>query len=101
MRAAYGRYPGDRGLAELVTELLGVSPRFAALWAEQDVAERRPVVKRVAHPGLGPLEFECRVLLVPETDQRLVVYVATPGSPTHEAFRRVGEAGVGVDQLGT
>ncbi|MEV4770138.1 helix-turn-helix transcriptional regulator [Micromonospora humida] len=91
LRAAYGRYPGDRGLAELVTELLGVSPRFAALWAEHDVATRRPVVKRVAHPELGPLEFECRVLLVPESDQRLIVYTAVPGSPTREVFRRLGE----------
>ncbi|SCG68073.1 helix-turn-helix transcriptional regulator [Micromonospora coxensis] len=91
LRAAYGRYPGDRGLTELVTELLGVSPRFAALWAEHDVAQRRPVTKRVAHPELGPLEFECRVLLVPETDQRLIVYTAAPGSPTHEVFRRLAE----------
>ncbi|MBQ0894479.1 helix-turn-helix domain-containing protein [Micromonospora sp. U56] len=91
LRAAYGRYPGDRGLAELVTELLGVSARFAALWAEHDVAERRPVVKRVTHAELGPLEFECRVLLVPETDQRLIVYTAAPGSPTREVFRRLAD----------
>ncbi|MCM0676618.1 helix-turn-helix transcriptional regulator [Micromonospora phytophila] len=91
LRAAYGRYPGDRGIAELVTELLGTSPLFARLWAEHDVEERRPVVKRVAHPQLGPLEFECRVLHVPETDQRLIVYVPEPGSPTAAAFHRVAE----------
>ncbi|GAA4565494.1 helix-turn-helix transcriptional regulator [Micromonospora coerulea] len=91
LRAAYGRYPADRAIAELVTELLGVSPRFAALWAEHEVGERRPTVKRVAHPELGPLEFECRVLHVPETDQRLIVYVPEPGSATQAAFRRVAE----------
>ncbi|MGW1057362.1 helix-turn-helix transcriptional regulator [Micromonospora rubida] len=91
LRAAYGRYPGDRGLAEMVTELLGVSPRFAGLWAEHDVAERRPVVKRVPHPELGPLEFECRVLHVPDADQRLIVYVAAPGSPTEAVFHRLAE----------
>ncbi|MFJ6195401.1 helix-turn-helix transcriptional regulator [Micromonospora sp. NPDC092111] len=91
LRAAYGRYPGHRVLVDLVTELLGVSSSFAALWAEHDVADRRPVVKRVAHPKLGPLEFECRVLLVPESDQRLIVYTAAPGSPTREVFRRLGE----------
>jgi hypothetical protein len=91
LRAAYGRYPGDRGVEELVTELLGVSPRFAQLWAEHDVAERRPVVKRVVHPELGPLEFECRVLHVPDTDQRMIVYIPEPGSPTHAAFRRLAE----------
>ncbi|MEU5525546.1 helix-turn-helix transcriptional regulator [Micromonospora chersina] len=91
LRAAYGRYPADPALAALVTELLGLSPRFAALWAEHEVGERRPTVKRVAHPELGPLEFECRVLHVPETDQRLIVYVPAPGSPTQAAFRRVAE----------
>ncbi|MFE9691532.1 helix-turn-helix transcriptional regulator [Micromonospora sp. NPDC005806] len=94
LRAAYGRYPADRAIAALVTELLGVSPRFAGLWAEHEVGERRPTVKRVAHPELGPLEFECRVLQVPETDQRLIVYVAELGSPTQVAFRRVAERAV-------
>ncbi|MGC4809035.1 helix-turn-helix transcriptional regulator [Micromonospora sp. DT228] len=91
LRAAYGRYPADPAIRDLVTELLGTSPRFAQLWAEHDVEERRPVVKRVPHPDLGPLEFECRVLLVPETDQRMIVYVAEPGSPTHAVFRRIAE----------
>ncbi|MFG2056797.1 helix-turn-helix transcriptional regulator [Micromonospora sp. NPDC048930] len=91
LRAAYGRYPADPALAALVTELLGMSPRFAALWAEHEVGERRPTVKRVVHPELGPLEFECRVLNVPETDQRLIVYVPEPGSPTQAAFRRVAD----------
>ncbi|WBB70713.1 helix-turn-helix transcriptional regulator [Micromonospora sp. WMMD812] len=91
LRAAYGRYPSDRSIQQLVTELLGTSPRFAQLWAEHDVEERRPVVKRVPHPELGPLEFECRVLHVPETDQRLIVYVPEPGSPTQVAFRRLAE----------
>ncbi|MFG1913922.1 helix-turn-helix transcriptional regulator [Micromonospora sp. NPDC048898] len=91
LRAAYGRYPADPAIRDLVTELLGTAPRFAQLWAEHDVAERRPVVKRVPHPDLGQLEFECRVLLVPETDQRMIVYVAEPGSPTHAVFRRIAE----------
>ncbi|MEU7753446.1 helix-turn-helix transcriptional regulator [Micromonospora sp. NPDC049171] len=91
LRAAYGRYPADPAIRDLVTELLGTAPRFAQLWAEHDVAERRPVVKRVPHPELGQLEFECRVLLVPETDQRMIVYVAEPGSPTHAMFRRIAE----------
>ncbi|MEU4676245.1 helix-turn-helix transcriptional regulator [Micromonospora sp. NPDC023737] len=91
LRAAYGRYPNDPSIRQLVTELLGTSPRFARLWAEHDVAERRPVVKRVAHPEHGPLEFECRVLYVPETDQRLITYVPEPGSPTQAIFRRLAE----------
>ncbi|MEV7328937.1 helix-turn-helix transcriptional regulator [Micromonospora sp. NPDC093244] len=91
LRAAYGRFPDDPAIRELVTELLGTSPWFARLWAEHDVEERRPVVKRVSHPELGPLEFECRVLLVPETEQRLIVYVPEPDSATQAVFRRIAE----------
>jgi transcriptional regulator with XRE-family HTH domain len=88
LRVAYGRYPGDPGLSSLVTSLLATSPQFAALWNAHDVEERRQLVKRLDHPSLGPLEFECQVLHVPDTDQRLIVYVPSPGSPTEAAFRR-------------
>jgi transcriptional regulator with XRE-family HTH domain len=93
LRAAYGRYPADPGIAELVTELLGVSPLFAQMWAEHEVESRRPLIKRVDHPLTGPLEFECQVLAVPGTGQRLIVYCAAPGSPTHEAFRGLATRG--------
>jgi len=89
LRATYARYPGDRGIEELVTELLGTSPRFAQMWAEHEVAERRSIRKRIDHPVVGPLEFDCHVLHVPDTDQRLIVYCAQPGSPTEAAFRRL------------
>ncbi|WP_373861834.1 MmyB family transcriptional regulator [Micromonospora noduli] len=44
-----------------------------------------------AAPELGSLEFECRVLLVPETEQRMIVYVPEPGSPTQAVFRQLAE----------
>jgi transcriptional regulator with XRE-family HTH domain len=89
LRAAYARYPGDRRIERLVTELLATSRRFAEMWAEHEVEVRRRIVKRVDHPAVGPLEFECQVLHVPDTDQRLIVYCAAPGSPTSAAFRRL------------
>src|SRR5690349_8195018 len=58
LRAAYARYPGDPGIESLVTELLGLSPRFAEMWRSHDVAVRRGVRKRVDHPDTGPIEFE-------------------------------------------
>ena len=87
LRAAYARYPADQGMRELVTEMLALSPVFAQMWAAHEVASRRPLVKRFAHPLAGPLEFECQLLHVGETGQRLIVYCAAPGSPTHDAFR--------------
>jgi hypothetical protein len=91
LRAAYARYPGDRSIEDLVTELLGTSPRFAQMWAAHEVEVRRPVRKRVDHPLAGQLEFDCHMLHVPETDQRLVIYSAAPGSATWAAFRRLAD----------
>jgi hypothetical protein len=54
---------------------------------------RGPMLKHVDHPPptspalfTGPLEFECRVLHVAETGQRLIAYCAAPGSATGAAF---------------
>jgi MmyB-like transcription regulator ligand binding domain len=91
LRASYARYPADPGIQGLVTELLGVSPRFAQMWAEHEVESRHPIIKRVTHPLAGPLEFECRVLHIPDTGQRMIVYCAAPGSATQAAFRRLAQ----------
>ena len=87
LRAAAARYPLDRGVQDLVTELLACSPRFAAMWAEHDVEVRRAVTKRIDHPLLGPVEVDCQVLHIPDTDQRLVIYTAPLGTRLHEALR--------------
>ena len=85
LRAAAARYPHDRGVQDLVAELLACSPRFAAMWADHDVEVRRAVTKRIEHPLLGRVDVDCQVLHIPDTDQRLVVYTAPPGTRLHEA----------------
>jgi transcriptional regulator with XRE-family HTH domain len=89
LRAAYARYPGDPGIDALVTEMLALSPRFAEMWAEHEVEVRGPMLKHVSHPLVGPVEFECQVLHIAETGQRLIAYCAAPGSATETAFRRL------------
>lgn len=89
LRAVYARYPGNPALAELVTELLGTSGRFAQMWADHDVEVRRGHYKRVQHPELGPLEFDCQVLHISDSDQRIIVYCPEPGSPTAAVFARL------------
>ena len=89
LRAAYARYPGDPGIDGLVTEMLALSPRFAQLWAAHEVGVRGPMLKHVHHPLAGPLEFECQVLHVADTGQRLIAYCAAPGSATEAAFRQL------------
>ena len=89
LRASYARYPADRGIRALVTELLGVSPEFTQMWDAYEVELRRPVIKRFTHPLAGPLEFECQLLHIPDTGQRMIVYCSAPGSATQAAFRRL------------
>jgi hypothetical protein len=93
LRAAYGRYPSDQGMRDLVTEMLALSGEFAEMWAAHDVESRRPLMKRFDHPIAGPLEFECQILHVGDTGQRLIVYCAAPGSVTQAAFRRLAAGG--------
>jgi transcriptional regulator with XRE-family HTH domain len=89
LRAGYARYPGDPDIDSLVTEMLALSPEFASMWAEHEVEVRGPMLKHVNHPQVGPLEFECQVLHVTETGQRIIAYCAAPGSATAAAFRRL------------
>jgi transcriptional regulator with XRE-family HTH domain len=89
LRAAYARYPGDAAIDQLVTEMLALSPRFAEMWAEHEVEVRGPMRKHVNHPQAGPLEFECQVLHIADTGQRLIAYCAAPGSATEAAFRQL------------
>lgn len=86
LRAAMGRYPGDKGIADLVAELHATSRRFREIWAAHHVELRRNMLKRVDHPDVGPLELDCQVLYIADTDQRMVVYTAPPGSRTADAF---------------
>jgi transcriptional regulator with XRE-family HTH domain len=86
LRAGYARYPGDPEIESLVTEMLALSPLFAEMWAAHEVEARGPMLKHVHHPQAGPLEFECQVLHIAETGQRLIAYCAAPGSATEAAF---------------
>ena len=59
------------------------------MWAEHDVEVRGPMLKHVSHPVAGPLEFECQVLHIADTGQRLIAYCAAAGSKTEAAFREL------------
>ncbi|NUT32373.1 MAG: helix-turn-helix domain-containing protein [Hamadaea sp.] len=91
LRAASALYPDDEGIARLVDELRRESPEFVELWSDHDVAVRRSLCKYLDHPVVGPIHIECQVLLVPERNQRLVVYTTEPGSPSWDAMRRLRE----------
>jgi transcriptional regulator with XRE-family HTH domain len=80
LRAVAARYPDDPGLGRLLAALEG-SAEFRRLWAASRPAGRKSSRKTLHHPQVGALLLDCDLLLLPDTDQRLIVYSAPPGTP--------------------
>ncbi|GHF54712.1 helix-turn-helix transcriptional regulator [Streptomyces griseosporeus] len=93
LRAAAARYPGDPELTGLIGELRAGSEEFALLWAEQEVGADTTLRKTFDHPLVGPVTVDCDVLDLTDRDQRVVLYTATPGSPSEEALRLLSVIG--------
>jgi transcriptional regulator with XRE-family HTH domain len=87
LRVAAARYPDAPRVAALIAELSAASPLFVELWDRHDVQVRRSTHKRTHHPVVGPIDLDIETLIIPERDQRLVLYTAAPGTPSHEALR--------------
>lgn len=92
LRSSSGRYPGDPGLAALITDLLEVSARFRALWQARHVGIYEQEHKTIDHPELGLLEVDCDILTTHRNDLRVVVYTAAPGSVSAKALAELSTA---------
>ncbi|MFI9552925.1 helix-turn-helix transcriptional regulator [Nonomuraea endophytica] len=80
LRAAQARYPGDPDLAQMIAELRRRSPRFEELWREGRSSPWRAATKTINHPELGPISLDCDTLLLPDTNQTVLVYSTEPGT---------------------
>jgi transcriptional regulator with XRE-family HTH domain len=80
LRSSFGRYQGDRRLAQLIADLREASPRFRRLWEARRVGVYEQERKTIEHPGLGQLKLDCDVLTTRRNDLRVVVYTAASGS---------------------
>jgi transcriptional regulator with XRE-family HTH domain len=98
LRTAAVRYPDDPGVNRLISRLSGASPAFVRRWNEYPVDPPRPSsTKRIPHPVVGELELDCQTLEISDRDQRLILYTAAPGTPSHDALRLL--AVVGLQQI--
>lgn len=66
----------------------------AALVVYDTDEERRASRKAFDHPVIGRLTLDCDVLLLPDADQRLIVYSAEPGTPDADALDLLRVVGV-------
>jgi transcriptional regulator with XRE-family HTH domain len=81
LRAAAARRDAkDPEVTSMIRTLLGVSPEFAALWADHDVAFRRDDRKRIVHPTLGVIEVNCLNLFSEDGRQRLLWFTPAVGT---------------------
>ncbi len=76
---------------QLITELLDLSPDFAAIWARQDVRERQGGFKRLRHPKLGRLDIESTSLRDTENPS-LRIFLYSPADGRSEAKLREAAA---------
>ncbi len=80
LRRASGRYPNDPRLSALINRSLTGNARFAQLWREGAVAGHAEDRKTVYRPGIGEITLDCDVLNDSDTDVKIVIYTAIPGS---------------------
>ncbi len=80
LRRASARYPGDARLAALIRRMLSGNPRFAELWHDGAVGRHAEERKTIRHPDIGDITVDCDVLSDSDTDLKVVIYTAVPGS---------------------
>jgi transcriptional regulator with XRE-family HTH domain len=80
LRDAAARYTDDRELRAMIADLRVRSDWFAELWNSYTVARQISDRKTVLSPTVGPVTVDCDILTAPDTDLRIVVYTARPGS---------------------
>src|SRR5215469_463366 len=85
-------------LAAIIGELIVKSPDFSRLWDRYEVRRMGDGEKVFRHPAVGTMTLAHESLELTRTDgQRLVAYMAAPGTPDHDAVVLLDLAGSASD----
>jgi transcriptional regulator with XRE-family HTH domain len=83
LRARAAGHLREPNVAAYVRELEAASPRFAELWARQEVRFHAAGYIRLRHPLVGQLDFRSESMTVNDTEGYIMtLYYAEPGSDT-------------------
>jgi len=93
LRQAAARGGPHSPAADLARELREKSTQFAVLWDEHEIGLRYSAPKRFTHPEVGRLDLHCQTLIDPDTDHALLVFTATPGTPSHDTLQLLAVLG--------
>ena len=80
LRTQAGRDPSDRGLRDLIGELVIRSDGFAARWARHDVRLYRTARKRLANRVVGEIELTGDALDLAGDGLTMIAYSAAPAA---------------------
>ncbi|WP_351232030.1 transcriptional regulator [Streptomyces sp. NPDC002133] len=88
LRREAAKYPDDPRLTALVGELSVQDPHFRQWWAAHHVATLSVGTKALRHPIAVDLTLDWDTLTAStDPDQRLVIWTAEPGTPSHDGLR--------------
>lgn len=93
LRRATGRFPRDSRLAATIRDLHAGNNRFAELWETGGVAAHREDHKTIHHPAVGPVTVDCDVLTDGDSELKIVIMTAPPGSEDETKLRLTAVAG--------
>jgi transcriptional regulator with XRE-family HTH domain len=92
LHATAVRYPDDAELAAMIADLRRDSPWFDELWRDWTIAPHVSARKVINSP-VGQLTLDCDVLTALDSDLRIVVYTAAPGSDDASKLTLLGVLG--------
>jgi transcriptional regulator with XRE-family HTH domain len=99
LRAVAGGDPDSPDLAALLGELLVKSQDFGRMWERYEVRRIGDGRKLWRHPAVGEMTLTYEVLDINRTDgQRMVIYMAKPGTPDHDAMVLLDNFGLTFDR---
>ena len=95
LRGYAGQRPHDKGLTDLIGELVTRSDEFRMRWARHNVRFHRLGIKRIHHPLVGDFALEYKAMDLPANPGWfLFAHTAESGSPTEERLTLLGSLAV-------
>jgi transcriptional regulator with XRE-family HTH domain len=87
LRTQAGRDPSDRGLSDLIGELVTRSDGFAARWSRHDVRLHRTARKRLGNRVVGEIELTGDAFDLAGDGLTMIAYSAAPGSQAEDQLK--------------
>ena len=88
LRTDAGRNPFDKGLTDLIGELVVRSDDFRIRWASHDVRYHHTGFKSMRHPVVGEIRLGFEVMELPaDPGLSLIAYTADSGTPAADSLR--------------